>query len=103
MTAAHGCEPGSTYSLGVLAAIPRPSIMVVDAARRRCRKHADPLRSLPRWGAARALALCDRASVDRRSAGGRVAQPAGAARLRVRGPAGVDRLLDCAAARAGMD
>ena len=42
----------------------------------------------------RALALCDRAPVDRRRARRGAAQPAGAARLRLRRPRRVDRLLD---------
>ncbi len=68
--------------------------MVADAAGRRRRKHADPLRGLPRRGAARALALCHRAPVHRRRARRRAAQPARAARLRLRGPRRLDRLLD---------
>ena len=41
-----------------------------------------------------------RSAVDRRPAGGRAAQPAGAARLLLRGHRGLDRLLDRAGARA---
>ena len=74
--------------------------MVADAPRRRRRKHADPLRRLPRRGAARALALCHRAPVHRRRARRRAAQPARAARLRLRGPRRLDRLLHRAPARA---
>src|SRR3989442_149705 len=47
--------------------------MVRDAARRRRRQHADPLRGVSRGAAAGALALCHRPSVDGRSAGSRAA------------------------------
>ena len=58
--------------------------MRADAARRRRRQHPDPLRHLPRRRAGRALALRHRARVDRRRARRRAAQPARAARLRLR-------------------
>ena len=78
----------------------RFGMMRADAPGRRRRQHADPLRHVPRRRAGRALALCDRADVDRRRARRRAAQPAGAARRRAGGPRRVDRLLHGAAAGA---
>ena len=70
------------------------------AARRRRRQHPDALRHVPRRRARRALALRDRARVDRRRARLDDAQPARAARDRARGHQLVDRVLDGAGARA---
>ena len=81
----------------------RASIIPRRAPRRRRRQHADPPRRVPRRRAGRRLALRDRARVDRGRARRRAAQPARAARPRLRRPRRVDRLLDRAAAAAGVD
>ena len=62
-----------------------------------------PTSAPSRGGAGRALALRHRARVDRRRARRRAAQPARAARPRLRRPRRLDRLLDRAAAAPGVD
>ena len=95
-TVAHGCEPLTTKSLAVTAVEDNPD---AHAPRGRRRQHPDALRHLPRGGADRALALCDRADVDRRRARLGAEQPARAARRPHARPRRDRRLLDRAGPR----